>query len=314
MLIERTQNDRLHLVGPIIFFFIGLFFNGLGVSTLMAPRARKAGSGLYLLINGIISQFVLFLLLARIIYLVFARQMATNSVINQILCKALPYLMTVFGNVSMWLMAFVTVERALAVTCPTRFRLLRSPRFAMVLSVTTLLALFGFLYSYIIEYQLIIHPDYSYAYCAREIPLNRKIFFQYTSLAHQIIPFLINFIAGITVIINIGRSKAASHHTPTGITIVKQARQRADLLVGPFICFISALPQQIILFLDRCTYEQSTWFIYLTLAIYYISLTPQIILFFIYLLPSPLYKQILFTETIVGRRLGRRKHIGIAHL
>jgi hypothetical protein len=87
MLIESTQNDRLHLVGPIIFFFIGLFFNGLSVSTLMEQRARKAGIGLYLLINGIISQFVLFLLLARIIYLVFARQMATNSVIIKFYAK-----------------------------------------------------------------------------------------------------------------------------------------------------------------------------------------------------------------------------------
>ncbi|CAF2947360.1 unnamed protein product [Rotaria sp. Silwood2] len=230
MLIEQIRGDYAHLIGPMIFFFVGLIFNGLGIVTFKQQQARKVGTGLYLLANGIISQFVLVLLLARITYLVLARQITINAVANKILCKILPYLMTAFSNTSMWLMTFVTVERALIVTWPTRFRLFRTPRCAIILSTITFMGLFSSLYAYVIEYKLVIHPDYVYASCVREIPLDRKIIVQYTSLAHQIIPFLINFIAGMTVIINIGRSKATSHHISTCNTIVEQIRQRADLL------------------------------------------------------------------------------------
>ncbi|CAF4093851.1 unnamed protein product [Adineta steineri] len=257
MLIEQTQGNRLHLLVPIIFFCFGMIFNTLEISTFMKQNARQAGAGLYLLINGFISQFVLALLLTRVIYLIFVKQMTLSLITNQILCKSLPYLMTTLKNISMWLMSFVTVERALAVTWPLHLRMFRTPRFAKLVSIVTLIFLFSSLYMLIIEYKIVIRPDRSYISCVREIPSHNRITVQYTSLAHQLIPFLLNFIAGITVIINLGRSKAHSHQKPSRYTIAEQARQRADLLIGPFICFVSALPQLIILFLDACNYEEN---------------------------------------------------------
>ncbi|CAF0946886.1 unnamed protein product [Adineta steineri] len=109
MLIEQTQGNRLHLLVPIIFFCFGMIFNTLEISTFMKQNARQAGAGLYLLINGFTSQFLLVLLLTRVIYLIFVKQMTLSLITNQILCKSLPYLMTTFKNISMWLMSFVTV-------------------------------------------------------------------------------------------------------------------------------------------------------------------------------------------------------------
>jgi len=309
MVIEQTRENRFHLLVPTLFFFIGFIFNGLEIVTFMKQKARQGGTGLYLLINGFISQLVIILLLTRVIYLVIGRQMISNFLANQSLCKSLPYLMTVFKNISTWLMTFVTVERALAATWPIQSRPLRTPRFAVIVTTIMLLCMFVSLHTFIAEYKLVVRPDHSYASCVREIPLHRKIVVQYTSLAHQLAPFLINFIAGLMVIINIGRSKATSHHVSRLNTIAKQARERADLLVGPIICFISALPQLIILFLDACTYEQNAWFVYLTLATYYFSFTPQIIIFFIYVIPSPLFRQVLFSETRLGQYLVEFLHI-----
>ena len=305
MLIEQTGSNRLHLLGPTLFFLIGLIFNGLGINTFAKQKARQAGSGIYLLVNGFISQLVIILLFTRINYLIYVQQMEINLIANQILCKSLPYLMAGFRNTSTWLMTFVTVERALAATWPVKYRSLRTPRCAVILTTITLLILFSSLCTYINEYKVIIRPDHSYTNCVREIPSNRKLIIQYTSLAHHITPFLVNFFAGIIVIIEIGRSKATSHHTSPRSTIAEEARERVDLLVGPFIYFISALPQLIILFFDACIYERSTWFIYLTLITYYFSFIPQIILFFLYVIPSPTYKLILINETKIGPHIAR---------
>ncbi|CAF4195411.1 unnamed protein product, partial [Adineta steineri] len=145
MLIEQTQGSRLHLLVPIIFFCFGMIFNILEISTFMKQNARQAGAGLYLLINGFISQFVLVLLLTRVIYLIYVKQMTLGLITNQILCKSLPYLMTTFKNISMWLMSFVTVERALAVTWPLHSRMFRTLRFAKLMHVVTKKALGSFI-------------------------------------------------------------------------------------------------------------------------------------------------------------------------
>jgi len=162
---------------------------------------------------------------------------------------------------------------------------------------------FGCNYIHIDQYKLVSHPDDLHPWCISEIEPNQQYLIQYMSLAHQIIPFLINLIAGLVIIIAVSCSKATSHHLQARSTLIQQVRKRIELLLGPTICFITQLPQFIILFLDFCSYYLTSWFIHLTMVAYYISFTPQISLFFLYVLPSPLYKEILFKETIVGKQL-----------
>jgi hypothetical protein len=206
-------------------------------------------------------------------------------------------------------MVFVTVERALVVVFPTRFSFCRLPKSAVVLSLLTAMFTFGSNYLHIQQYKLVSHPDNNlYPWCISEIEPSQQNLTQNVVLSHQIIPFLVNLIASLVIIIGISRSKASSHHLSTRDVLQKQVRQRLDLLLGPIICFITQLPQLIILFLDICDYNSETWFVHLILVAYYISFTPQINLFFLYLIPSSLYKEVLFTQTTVGKRLDKFFH------
>jgi hypothetical protein len=269
----------------------------------MRPKIRTKGIGLFLLVNSITSQLVLIFLFTLVVYLNLARQMIIKKEINSGLCKSLPYLMPSLYYVSLWLMAFVTVERALVVTLPTQFLLLRSPRSAIIAILLTFAFVFGSNYIHINQHKLVNHPDDSYPWCINEIEPNQQYLIQYISLVHQIIPFLINFTAGLVIIITVSLSKASSHHLQARNTLIQQARKRIDLLLGPTMCFITQLPQLIILFLDICDYNLTSWFIHFIMVAYYISFTPQISLFFLYLLPSTLYKEILFKETKMGKQL-----------
>jgi len=157
--------------------------------------------------------------------------------------------------VSLWLMAFVTVERGLVATFPGRFLLLSSSKSAGILTTLISIIIFGSNYIHIHQYKLVSHPDDLYPWCISEIEPNQQSLIQYTSLAYQIIPFLINLIAGLVIIIGVSGSKANSHHVSPRSTLAEQARKRIDLLLGPIICFITQLPQVIILFLDICDYN-----------------------------------------------------------
>ncbi|CAF1208087.1 unnamed protein product, partial [Didymodactylos carnosus] len=190
-LIEKTQWDAYHFIGPTLFFVFSMVFNGLCMITFAQPKARR-------------------------------------------------------------------LERALAVILPTKFSLLRIPKSAGFLSILILIIIFSSNYPHINQYKLVSHPDDLYPWCIGEIKPSQQYLMQYMSLGHQISPFLVNLMASLAIIIGISRSKASSHHVSARSVLLKQARQRIDLLLGPIICFITQLPQLIILFLDICDYDSQT--------------------------------------------------------
>lgn len=303
ILFDRTNWGQYHFIGPMIFFIVGMVLNTLCFTAFRQTQIRQNIIGMFFLVNSIISQFVLLFLLIRVVYLHLARQIIIETEMNRRLCKSLPYLMLSFDYVSLWLTALVTVERALMVTLPMRFRSLRSSKSAFVAIIFVCLFVFGSNYIHIDQYRLISHPDDPYPWCISEIKADVQYFTQYVSLAHQIIPFLINFIAGLVIIFVVNQSKASSHHLQARRILVQEVRKRIELLLGPTICFITQLPQVIILFLDICHYNLTSWFIHLTMLTYYTSFTPQISLFFLYVLPSPLYRGTLLKKTSIGKQL-----------
>ena len=200
---------------------------------------------------------------------------------------------------SSWLMAFVSVERASMVQLSTAFRFFKNPKSVLLVSVLICMVIFGSLYKQLGQYKLVSHPD-STIWCVQEIPSDEQTLFQILSIVHQLIPFVVNLLSALAMIITIGRSKAASHHLSQRVTFIQQIRKRVHLLLGPFICFISQLPQLVLLFLNPCTYDSNRWFSHVALIAYYITFAPHISLFFMYILPSPLYKE-LFLALIVCR-------------
>lgn len=193
---------------------------------------------------------------------------------------------------SSWLMALVSVERALAVQLSGTCRFFRNPQSALIVSLVICICLSGSLYKQIEQYKLVAHPN-SNIWCIQEIPANEQTLFQIFSIAHQFVPFLVNILSALVIIITMGRSKAAIHHLSQHVTFIQQARKRVNLLLGPFICFISQLPALIMLFLNPCPYDNNQWFSHVALIAYYLTFIPHTSLFFMYVLSSPLYKQLL---------------------
>lgn len=290
-LIEKTQWGKLHLIPPVILLIIGFLFNCLTIVTLSKKKARTTGVGFILLLNAIISQFLLIVSMTRVTYLQLLRQASSITITDTVLCKSLPYIMSLLTYFSAWLLALVSVERASLIQLSKIGDFFRNSRTAIFVSIGIGLCLSGSLYKQIEHYKLISHPN-SNIWCVQEIPSNEQILFHILSIAYQFLPFLLNILSAFIIILTTSRSSAASHHLSPWNTLLAQTRKRTNILLGPSICFLSQLPALIMLFLNPCTYDDNQWFSHVALMTYYLTFIPHVSLFFLYILPSPLYKQL----------------------
>ena len=301
-LYEKTGWGLYHFLFPSVFLLLALVLNGLCFITFLLPRARRMGTGVYLLISSIINQWIFCCLFCRILYLYTVDRIVLHESINQILCQTLPYLMYSLYLTSLWLMSFVTVERAVAATSPGYYHFWGKPRFAGFLSFFALAAVAASTYPQLDQYRVVSRGRSDSRLCIRQMESSEQFYVHYLPLLHQISPFVVNLVAALAIIMSISRSKATIYNLSARQALRQQTDQRKDLLLGPIMCFITQLPQLIIIFLDVCDYQSNGWFVHLILITHYLSFTPQLTLFFLYLLPSPLYKQLLVRETWLGKR------------
>jgi hypothetical protein len=117
------------------------------------------------------------------------------------------------------------------------------------------------------------------------------IYIRIATIVHQIVPFIFNIIATIVLLLYISRNKANLHHQAQFTSFIQVLYDRLEFLLGPSIAFITQLPQIVILFFDSCQFVNNYWFMIGTLAAYYLTFVPQIVIFFMYILISPLYKE-----------------------
>jgi hypothetical protein len=129
------------------------------------------------------------------------------------------------------------------------------------------------------------------------------IYNQANVVIHYSIPFLINFVCTIVLIVLITRQRAiASKKKPRVQVIREQISAQKELFIPPMIIIASALPQLIISFNLACTELHIPWQRYLLIVAYFLSYLPQILTFVLYIQPSTFYKS-EFQLTRIGKLL-----------
>jgi len=110
------------------------------------------------------------------------------------------------------------------------------------------------------------------------------------TIFHIIVPFLINLISAIIIIIMNARQRAAiQKQQPYKKILNQQIQQHKNLLIGPFVLIILGVPRLIISFTSGCL--KSTSDSWLFIMGYFISLIPPLLTFILFVLPSTTYKQ-----------------------
>jgi len=118
----------LYFVFALIIFMIGGIFNYANLVTFRRANLRKTSIGVYMFILSLISQYALFSLLMKIILILF------DSLMNDISCKIISYMLSISLRCSFWLTSWIASERACYVLFPFA-TLFKKPRVATIIGV-----------------------------------------------------------------------------------------------------------------------------------------------------------------------------------
>jgi hypothetical protein len=127
-------------------------------------------------------------------------------------------------------------------------------------------------------------------WCTVKYSSSIQIFDWLLNIFYFFVPFLINCISGLIIIITAVRTRSKSQKTQSfKERLHQQIQHHKHLLISPSLFIILAIPRLIISFLSDCMRSaRDSWFY---LIGYFISFIPPMVTFLVFVLPSDVYKK-----------------------
>ena len=280
---NQTLVIKICFIIVILIFVFGLIDSCLSIITFIQPKTRDIGCGLYLLFSSIISLIIICFLMIKFFYLLLTQMWIINDRYG---CFIIDFCLKIFLSINAWLHACVGIERAMIVRFNLKFNKKKS--IAMAKLITLLIICFNVistihdpLYRRLIE-------DYveQRTWCVVSYPSSfLKAYDIIISMVHFLVPFSINIISALMIIIGTGQIKSTAIHTTN---YYQQLNIHKRLIISPIILISLALPRLIISHISRCMTPIRNP--YLLLSGYFVSFIPSTITFIIFILPSQTYK------------------------
>jgi hypothetical protein len=280
-------------IGIMTIIFILGFVNGLlSFITFRRKKSREVGTGYYLLFSSIISIFIIIVLLFKFCELILSQMsLITNRSFLNINCILVDVCLRILLALSEWLNACVATERMINVIKGTGFDKKQSRK----ISKWIILIVFIFLIlTHIhdpIHRKLIddIDIDEKRIWCFIKYSSSINIYNSFLTLFNFLIPFSINIISSIWIILSRTRTRGIIQTDRTFQQhLYHQIKEHRHILIAPFVLILLNLPRLIISFVNGCMKSSREPWLYL--CGYFLSFIPSILTFIIFILPSKKYK------------------------
>jgi hypothetical protein len=223
---------------------------------------------------------------------------------------------------SYWLMGMVAIERVY-VTWYLKGTWLKSPRIAKRIIVAIVIGVIVLNIHEVIYYESIEDPKSSdmnnSTWCVTSYPSIIGKYNQVNIILNYIIPFLINLLSSIVLMILITRKRATAmiknvNHSHAGRNMrttfcayINLLNENKELILAPLVTMLPqlfSLPQFIISFSLACQEFQVDWQRYLLIISYFITYLPQVISYKLYISPSTFYKN-EFHTTLLKKKINK---------
>ncbi|CAF1390961.1 unnamed protein product [Rotaria sp. Silwood1] len=286
---------KISLVVVILMFVFGLIDSSLSILTFLQPKTREYGCGFYLLFSSITSLITMCSLIMKFLYLLLTQIWMIK---NRYGCIMIEFSLKFFLSTNAWLNAYVGIERATNIRFGLQFNKKRSITMAKLI---TLLIVFLNITSAIHDpfYRRLIEDSVEQrTWCVVSYSSSfLKIYDTTIEMIHFLIPFSINIISALIIIIGTTTIKSTVQHTTN---YHQQFYIHKHLITSPIILICLALPRLVISYISTCM--EPTRDPYLLLAGYFVSFVPSALTFIIFVLPSQTYKR-EFYRTMKSIRL-----------
>jgi hypothetical protein len=189
-----------------------------------------------------------------------------------------------------WFSACVAIERVIVVIKGINFNQARSKKNARwVIAVVLLCILLSFVHDPI-HRQLVHDEEEQRTWCIVRYSSAMTIFDSIMHILHFFVPFSINLISALVIILRVARTHSTSRKQNTYRQhLRKEFNQQKHLVISPIILIILSFPRLMISILPGCMKSaRDPW---LFLVGYFISFMPPSLTFAIFVWPSETYKK-----------------------
>ena len=274
-----------------IIFVLGLISNFLTFLTFQMKNTHDVGCGIYLFTSSIISIIIMCVLTLKFWLLLMSQIGSIKSrLFIEVQCVSMDFLLRILLVSGDWFRACVSIERAVNVSRGANFDKLKSKKVAKwILLLIFLFTICTHIHDPI-HRRLVDDEKEQHTWCMTKYSSSIRIFDMIMNIIHFFIPFIINFISALFIIIIAARSRSnAQKKVSYKQHLREQFQQHKHLLISSLILFVLAIPRLYIAFLSGCMKStRESWFY---LIGYYISFIPSILTFIIFVLPSKMYRK-----------------------
>jgi hypothetical protein len=319
----------------MIMFAGGLINSVLSLLTFQSIELRKVGCGIYLLSSSITSLLTISMLAVKFWFVVLTQiNVSLNLSVLRRGCVSVEPLLKFFVYLDTWLNACVAVERAIHVSRGVNFNKDKSKRIARW--ITIILPLFVMItiihepiHRNLLEYTTEKYQSKQYENWTNEsmeyetannesekyetenhvlcvINYSRSVQDYNTVILffHLIAPFVANLFSALYIIFGSARQRSVARtHQTYKEHVFEQLSEHKQLVISPVILLILSLPRLVISLVSRCVDASNNPWLYL--CGYFISFTPSMLIFVVFVFPSELYMK-TFKESL--RMWRRRTH------
>ena len=273
----------ISLILTVIITLLG-FINGiLSLITFKNKTTRESGCGIYLLCSSIITLLTMIIFLLKFLILLLSQMGSIkNRLFLNIQCHSIDFLLRFCLTMDQWLTAFVAIERAFIIIKGINFNKKKSKLIAKwtiigLVLITIVTNIHDPIYRNLFEEDN--DDEEKRIWCIVKYPSAIRIINLIINIFHFIVPFIINLISAIIIIIMSTRQRAAIQKKQKYKEILnEQIQQHKNLLIGPCVLIILGIPRLIISFTSGCMKSSSdSW---LFLLGYFISLIPPLLNFY----------------------------------
>jgi len=308
ILSEQPFSVKLSAIVTMIMFIIGIVNGIVSILTFSRKKSKEVGCGIYLLASSITSVLAVILFTIKFWFLFFSHQnFVGQRFILKANCLCIEPLLKMVLYADNWLNACAAIERSASVFQGISFNKNKSKRVAKRVILLLLIIIISFFIPQFLHLQLFDDEKEERTWCVVSYSPWLQTYSSIMIFFHFFAPFSINILSALFIIISTTRVRAA---TRTDVNLlghlIAKLKQHNHLLFSPIIITILTLPYLIISFMLDCNKSSNLFWFYL--IGYFLSFIPAIFIFFIFVVPSPLYKQ-EFKEILIYLNLAKEKKV-----
>ncbi|CAF2543175.1 unnamed protein product [Rotaria sp. Silwood2] len=300
---------KFSIIITTIMLISEMIMGSLCIATFRWKKSREVGCGYYLLASSISSICMIIVLTIKFWQLVLLQMLfVTNRSILSINCISIEIILKSCLTSCEWLNACVAIERMFSIMKGITFNKQKSKVIAKrVIFVIIIVIILTHMHDPF-HRQVIndLDGDQQRIWCLSQYPSTVTQYNTFITLFHFLVPFSINLISALIIIIVAARSRfKVDSKQPLFQHIQAKLKQYKHIIIAPTILFLLGLPRLIISFAVGCMRSPRQSWLYL--IGYFVSFIPSMLTLFVFVLPSKTYRNEL-NKTIQQwiRRIRRR--------